>query len=708
MASRSLEARLLSDSAVFESEFQKAQRTIDGLRKQVGTYNETTEKVIQTERQQQSLMQRSGGILQGVQRNWMLMAGAVGAGTAALGGAVYSAKQFVNAASDQEEALNKNRVIFGDNARAIEAWANTADTSLGLSKRAALDATGTFGNLFTQLNISTGEAQKMSTSIVGLAADFASFHNADITQVIEAQTAAFRGEYDALQRFVPTINAATVNQKALEMGLGKTTKELDAQDKALATYRLIIEGAGAAQGDFARTSGELANQQRILDAQMENLRANIGSALVPAFAKATTALNEFLDEHSEEIALGIASGVDAIATALGNVKSAMDIIANSPPITLTFQFINAGNQKVPGNWEGTNIEGKSWWDVIGTTLDLFNPLTAFDTDRFDAPAFDPSPEAFERGGFVSGFEPTTIQRRYSPEAQAELDRFNRVTGNLGASPSLAQLRKNMEEAAKAEDARAKAAGASSTALTKLSEDEKRLQREREAYIREAIGVQERLQQDALTQQIEAYLEGGDALVATVRAQQEQMDTDAKRIAAGLMETFGLTLPQALETAMGHLRESAEDLVEASRRAKQMQAEALGSNRAAAIERYGAGGVGYNVGGEGFGIGGVAENADKAREAIIRMATSSGRVDQIDALLAQFEGQLQQFDTGGIVQGPMGSRQLVVAHAGETIYPDHKGGGRETRQVVFQVGGHVLADIYVSGRELAIRQGRETR
>ena len=80
--------------------------------------------------------------------------------------------------------------------------------------------------------------------------------------MIEAQTAAFRGEYDSLQRFIPTINAANVEQKAMEQTGKENAEQLTASEKAAATYTLMLEGMGAAQGDFARTSDSAANRQR--------------------------------------------------------------------------------------------------------------------------------------------------------------------------------------------------------------------------------------------------------------------------------------------------------------------------------------------------------------------------------------------------------------------------------------------------------------
>jgi hypothetical protein len=201
-------------------------------------------------------------------------------------------KDAIGGASDLNETISKSNTIFGSAASGIEAWANRSDKAIGQSKQQALDAAATYGNLFVQLGIGSDKAAGMSTKMVELASDFASFHNADIGDVIEAQTAAFRGEYDAVQRFVPTINAAAVEQRALADTHKATTKELTAQDKALAVQKLLMEGAGAAAGDFARTSNGLANKQRIFAAQMDNLKAKIGQALLPVMTAVTAFLSD--------------------------------------------------------------------------------------------------------------------------------------------------------------------------------------------------------------------------------------------------------------------------------------------------------------------------------------------------------------------------------------------------------------------------------
>lgn len=240
--------------------------------------------------------------------------------------AVKLGKDAVNAASDLNETVSKSRAIFGPASADLEKWANTAASSLGQSKQQALDAAGTFGNLFVQLGVGREVAVDMSKQMVTLASDFASFHNADITEVIDAQSAAFRGEYDALQRFVPTINAAAVEQEALRATGKKTTKELTLQEKALATQTLMMKGAGDATGDFARTSDGLANRQRILSAQFEDVKAKIGNALLPVMVNlAGFVLNKIVPALSKlgEAVAPIVLGLSAFVAAFreGDVTS---------------------------------------------------------------------------------------------------------------------------------------------------------------------------------------------------------------------------------------------------------------------------------------------------------------------------------------------------------------------------------------------------
>ena len=241
--------------------------------------------------------------------------GAIG-GVAAVKGAFDFLGDAVSSASDLNETVSKAQTVFGPAFGDLDKWSRTAATSIGQSRQQALDAAGSFGNLFTQLGIGSDQAAGMSQQMVNLASDFASFHNADISDVLDAQQAAFRGEYDSLQRFVPTINAAAVEQEALAETGKKSTKELTDQEKALAVQALMLKGAGKATGDFARTSDGLANKQRIQAAQWADLKAKIGNGLLPVISKLTGFIVNTLAPGMEKL-IGFISRNKALFVALG-------------------------------------------------------------------------------------------------------------------------------------------------------------------------------------------------------------------------------------------------------------------------------------------------------------------------------------------------------------------------------------------------------
>lgn len=262
--------------------------------------------------------EKLGGVLKTVGKVGALALG--GIAVAAAGMAVKG----IAAASNLNEVLSKSNTVFKENAAQVRKWAATSATSFGQSKKEALEAASSFGNMFIQLGIGKDVAAGMSMQMTELASDFASFHNADITEVLIAQQAAFRGEYDALQRFVPTINAAAVEQRALAL-TGKTlTKELTLQEKALATQKLMMEGAGDAMGDFDRTSSGLANTQRILGATWEDLQAQLGQLLLPVVTK-------FAQVLAIDVLPNIIAFVDVIKGGLtGDVAAAAEAFNRLP------------------------------------------------------------------------------------------------------------------------------------------------------------------------------------------------------------------------------------------------------------------------------------------------------------------------------------------------------------------------------------------
>lgn len=233
-------------------------------------------------------------------RSGMSFATAFG-GALAAAGVVKIFTDVIGEASSLNESISKNTVVFGESSTAVLDFAANADTALGQSKSQALEATGTFGNLLRAVGLTEGESAGMSTTMTALASDLASFNNTSVDEALVALRSGLVGETEPLKRFGVNLNEARLKQEALELGIYSGTGVLDANQKALAANRAIMEDTTLAQGDFARTSDGLANQQKILGAQFDNVKATIGTALLPVVTSFVSFLNENLRPAIEKV-----------------------------------------------------------------------------------------------------------------------------------------------------------------------------------------------------------------------------------------------------------------------------------------------------------------------------------------------------------------------------------------------------------------------
>lgn len=245
--------------------------------------------------------------------------------------------QSITASSDMQETLSKSRAIFGPLAGDMEKWAAGAPKAFGLAQAEALKYSAGLGDMTRQIGFSEKASADFSKDIVQMSGDLGSFSNLETGDVLERISAALRGEYDSLQAVIPNINAARVEQEALAASGKKTAKELTAQDKALAVQAILHKDGARAMGDFAKTSDGFANQQKIAAAQVEDLQAKLGNALLPILTAVMTfitstaipAVSEFADWFGAELGPKIAEFGTHLQGLLPMVQKFGDFLAQN-------------------------------------------------------------------------------------------------------------------------------------------------------------------------------------------------------------------------------------------------------------------------------------------------------------------------------------------------------------------------------------------
>ena len=202
--------------------------------------------------------------------------------------AVTGAAKAVSLASDYAESQAKIAQIFGTSSVAVEAFAATAATSLGQSKQDVLNAAGTFGIFGDAAGLGGQDLVDFSNNFTTLASDLASFNNTSPQEAVEAIGSALRGESEPLRKYGVMLDDAAMKAEAMAQGIYNGKGPLTQQQKILASTALIFQKTSTAQGDFARTSGGLANQTRIIKAQLSNVAVTIGTVLLPIVTKLVT------------------------------------------------------------------------------------------------------------------------------------------------------------------------------------------------------------------------------------------------------------------------------------------------------------------------------------------------------------------------------------------------------------------------------------
>lgn len=332
-------------------------------------------------------------------------------------------KSSVDAASNLAEQTTKSTVVFDDSARAVQDWAKTSATAMGLAQDEALETASAFGALLRPLGLTGAAAAEQSKKLSQLGADLASFSNTSVPDALQAIRSGLVGEAEPLRRYGVLLSEARVAQEAMAQ-TGKTTAtSLTGQEKVLARLAIIFRDTNQAQGDFARTSDGLANQQRILSANLRNLQIILGTALIPSIQKVVSGLNDWLGktENQERVQKTLNTTVSTSVTVIGGLiavmgkfedatdwlrgkdpfggKSLLEIIHETPVLSQALDGAAESIRGVAAAFAGGSLQAEIFEAklraIIGAAQDVASAMNQVENIRIKTPTFQ-SPTAADR------------------------------------------------------------------------------------------------------------------------------------------------------------------------------------------------------------------------------------------------------------------------------------------------------------------------
>lgn len=332
--------------------------------------------------------------------------------------------QAIQTASDLEEVQNVVDVSFGSMANEVEAFAETAIQSFGMSELTAKQTASTFMAMANGMGLALKDGKNMSLQLTALAGDMASFYNVrqDVAQT--ALNSVFTGETESLKKFGIVMTEANLNAFALSKGITKSYSAMSQAEKVALRYHYVLKSTANAQGDFARTSGSWANQVRILKEQFNQLLGILGKGLIQVLTPIVQVLNKLL---SYLIAIG-----NAIAKLFGGGK--ITSISN----TLGNASGSAGDLKdnigdTSGNLEDANNNAKKLQKTIAS-FDELNVLNSKDVSSS-------SGSGGTGGGGISGGLEIPDYTTQVEEGSLKLGKLGETLANL--AQSFARLAKSL-------------------------------------------------------------------------------------------------------------------------------------------------------------------------------------------------------------------------------------------------------------------------
>jgi low affinity Fe/Cu permease len=313
----------------------------------------------------------------------------------------------VKFASDYNESLNKVDVAFKSSSTQVKEFSKTSLESFGIAEGTALDMAAAYGDMGTSMGLTTGQAAKMSTSLVGLAGDLASFKNISIDIANTAISAIFTGETESLKKMGIVMTEVNLQNYAYSKGIKTKIADMGQAEKVQLRYNYILSVTKNAQGDFERTQGGAANQTRIFTESLKQVGQQLGVVVLPLFTKLITAVNEKIKAFSNlsegtkktiVVIAGLVAVIGPLVLVIGVVLSAI------PAIVAGFALVSAAIVPVLA---GVVL-------LIGVMMVLKNATTEA------AASQDSLNEAIRKGDKVSANEIVALDKLYATAKNVKL------------------------------------------------------------------------------------------------------------------------------------------------------------------------------------------------------------------------------------------------------------------------------------------------
>lgn len=243
--------------------------------------------------------------------------------------------KLADAASEDEESLNKMYTVFGRLAPEIDKWTKDLSNTFQRSRTEIRQFVTDSQALLDPLLMNAEAAAEMSQEITKLTYDMATFHDTSPEEAFNAIQSGLLGITQPMRRYGVVLTDVMLNQEALAMGLEKTTEQMTEAEKIQLRYDVIMRQTATAQGNTLREADTYYSKNKAWGAAVKDLTIDIGkfsrailSQLLPGFTKGIRGISDWINANKEAV---INAGL--VITAIIGVVGALALLAGGIAIT---------------------------------------------------------------------------------------------------------------------------------------------------------------------------------------------------------------------------------------------------------------------------------------------------------------------------------------------------------------------------------------
>ena len=216
------------------------------------------------------------------------------------------------------------------------------------------------------LGLNPEAGKNMAMNLTGLVGDIASFYNISVEEANTAISSIYTGETESIKKLGIVLTEANLNAYAVSQGIQKTYNQMTQAEKVMLRYNYVMQASSKIQGDFARTSGNWANQVRVLKEQWSQLLSILGKGLIAVLNPIVKTMNTLL------------ASVISVANAFSKAFGGQGIQKATSSVSSSVGGITDGIEDTAGGFDQANNSAKKLQNTLAG-FDELNVLSKADS-----------------------------------------------------------------------------------------------------------------------------------------------------------------------------------------------------------------------------------------------------------------------------------------------------------------------------------------